>query len=152
MKKDLTKIISDQFGDLPSYHKSLIKDSWRRAGINIDNFQELYKRYINATECDKCKKTFVKRNQRCLDHDHSTGFFRHFLCRQCNSKYYVSNYKNNKTGYKNIVFHEVNGQQYFRVGINYDKKCIAKHFNITKYDIEDAVKWRDAKRLELQID
>ena len=152
MKKDTNKILSDQFGDLPFYHKSLMKDSWKRSGINLDNFQELYKNYVNATKCEKCEKTFEKRNQRCLDHDHSTGEFRHFLCRACNSKYYVSDYKNNSTGYRNIVLQEVNNSQYFRVGINHDKKCIVKYFNITKFDIEDVVAWRDAKRLELQID
>tara|TARA_R110000803_G_scaffold43672_2_gene92961 strand:+ start:325 stop:519 length:195 start_codon:yes stop_codon:yes gene_type:complete len=61
-------------------------------------------------------------------------------------------YKNNTSGYPNIVLHEINGDLYFRVTVNYDKQPIVKSFNIHKYEIEDAVAWRDAKRIELGID
>ena len=38
-----------------------------------------------------------------------------------------------------------------KVTVNNDKQPIVKSFNIHKYEIEDAVAWRDAKRIELGI-
>jgi hypothetical protein len=148
----ITETFTDQFGELHKYHKTAMKDSWRRHGINLDDFDNLYKNYLQATDCAKCNKVFQKRSDRCCDHNHSTGYFRHFLCRACNSKYYMPTYKNNTSGYPNIVLHEINGDLYFRVTVNYDKQPIVKSFNIHKYEIEDAVAWRDAKRIELGID
>ena len=41
----ITTIYSDQFGELHKYHKTAMKDSWRRHGINLDDFDNLYNFY-----------------------------------------------------------------------------------------------------------
>ena len=35
--------------------------------------------FIEQTNCWKCDKEFDKKGDRCLDHDHSTGFIRNIL-------------------------------------------------------------------------
>ena len=58
--------------------------SWKYAGVIHDNFEELYNKYLDTTECDVCKYVFDESNWRCMDHDHDTGLFRQFLCYKCN--------------------------------------------------------------------
>jgi len=66
-----------------SYKARTLKN-WRRTGLNIDNIDELYNKYIYCKECDWCCKPFESRNDRQMDHCHISGEFRGFLCRQCN--------------------------------------------------------------------
>ena len=70
---------------LYKYHKCKTLDDWRRCGLNMDNFDEIYERYIYCKECEWCYKPFKTRRDRCMDHCHLTGEFRGVLCHQCNS-------------------------------------------------------------------
>ena len=146
------RITQDQFGELKPYHKSMTKDSWRRNGVNIDQFEMLYKCYLMATNCGKCSKTFNKRSERCLDHNHTTGEFRYFLCRSCNSKYYRSNYISNTSGHRNIVEHDIHGISYYRMSIRHDGEDFVKSFNKQKYSIEDVIEYRDTVRSNFGLD
>jgi hypothetical protein len=62
---------------------------WKRSGLVCDDYNELYDKYIIAENCEECNVKFEERNgmnKRCMDHDHTTGLFRNFLCRSCNLK------------------------------------------------------------------
>ena len=62
--------------------------NWKFHGLKCDDYDELYDKYIIAEFCEECEVKFEGngKNQRCMDHEHSTGLFRNFLCKSCNSK------------------------------------------------------------------
>ena len=69
--------------------KNRIK-KWKSRGVICDDFDTIYERYINTTNCDLCYAELVEglygRYKKCLDHDHSTGEFRNILCNVCNTR------------------------------------------------------------------
>ena len=68
----------------PQGHKSLIIANWKTRGLIHDDYNALYESYLQATNCNACKSEFKDSTDRCMDHDHTTGLFRQFLCRCCN--------------------------------------------------------------------
>ena len=65
------------------------KHEWKRHGVNIDDFEEMYKRHISITNCEVCNclLTIDKKitpTTKCLDHNHITGYYRHTICNNCN--------------------------------------------------------------------
>jgi len=65
--------------------KSRCKARWKHRGVDISNFDEIYTRYCEATECEICKKVFTgKKGEKCLDHCHNTKQVRNIVCRHCN--------------------------------------------------------------------
>jgi hypothetical protein len=59
--------------------------SWKRKGLIHDDYSKLYDDYLKCTQCDVCEKEFKTRRDKCMDHDHTTGLFRQFLCQSCNT-------------------------------------------------------------------
>ena len=66
--------------------KTTLKATWKYYGLNMENFEEIYERYINAIFCDICECVLEGngRNKKCMDHDHDTGEFRNIVCNYCN--------------------------------------------------------------------
>ena len=60
--------------------------NWKQRGLIHDDYHALYEKYINTDKCDVCNKVFENTTDKCMDHDHETGLFRHVLCRSCNTK------------------------------------------------------------------
>ena len=65
-------------------HKSSTLNHWRSRGLNMDNVDEIYERYIYCKDCEWCCKPFKSSRDRQMDHCHLTCEFRGILCQQCN--------------------------------------------------------------------
>jgi hypothetical protein len=68
----------------PAGKKSHTIASWKYQGIIHDDYDALYDSYLEATHCNACKSEFKNSFDRNADHNHDTGLFRQFLCRDCN--------------------------------------------------------------------
>ena len=65
--------------------KARCKARWKNRGVDVSNFDEIYKRYSEATECELCNKKFTgKKGEKCLDHCHESKQVRNIVCRNCN--------------------------------------------------------------------
>ena len=130
--------------ELPKDHKSSKKKYWKWVGVNMDNFDEIYNRYINSSQCELCDKIYDKQRDRCLDHCHTTGKFRNVVCQKCNAlKKDNDKKKNNTSGYKNIT---VCKDPLYKNGICYVVKFIRNRKKIyykRNTTLEDAILFRD---------
>jgi len=87
-----------------SYKKRYCKANWFRKGFN-DNFDIVFDKWINSTNCEKCGCEYTKDNVKCMDHCHITGKFRNILCNGCNTRMLDrKKQSNNISGHKNISF------------------------------------------------
>ena len=90
----------------PNGKKSCCISKWKHQGL-IDDYETIYDRYVNTTNCDLCNVFLEGRgsNKKCMDHDHRTGLFRMVLCNKCNSMMPDrKKNKNNTSGHKGIDF------------------------------------------------
>tara|TARA_R110000824_G_scaffold181215_6_gene361960 strand:+ start:159 stop:605 length:447 start_codon:yes stop_codon:yes gene_type:complete len=79
-------------------------NEWKRRGLITDDFNLIYNRWINSTNCELCNHNYSE-SQKCMDHSHTTGEFRSICCNKCNSNMLdISIKKNNTSGHKNISF------------------------------------------------
>jgi len=72
-------------------YKQRKRHSWEQQGLNMDNFEEIFKRYYETDNCDFCGIKLVMGIKmcavsKCMDHDHNTGEFRNILCSPCNTR------------------------------------------------------------------
>jgi len=77
--------------ELTSKDKKRIS-SWKRQGINTTDWNDVLKRYNNATTCERCCETFkyfniTKMSNKVLDHNHNKIYnnIRGIICRGCNN-------------------------------------------------------------------
>ena len=62
---------------------------WKHQGLICDDYDLLYEAYLKSTNCEECSCEYSEYGNgigrfRCMDHDHTTGLFRNFLCNPCN--------------------------------------------------------------------
>ena len=125
-------------------HKAITKRSWKKHGLIMDNFEEIYNKYIYATHCQLCNKQFTNTRDRQMEHCHATGQFRNITCCKCNHlKADVKLARHNTSGYKGISKQiDKSFKQGFRwvfqVKINGKRKSIK-----SSVDFEKLVKFAD---------
>jgi len=84
-KKDYQK----EYRKTPTGYKTTKKTQWKAFGLNMNNFESIFKRYMQTSNCDNCKVLLTidrisTKTTKCMDHDHQTGEFRNVLCHCCN--------------------------------------------------------------------
>ena len=81
---------TNNYQKTPIGHKVKTKSQWKRMGLNMENFEDIYKKVMNTTHCDFCNVLLEigkpSKYSRCMDHCHTTGEFRNVLCNICNIK------------------------------------------------------------------
>ena len=79
-----------------------------------------------------------------MDHDHTTGLFRNFLCNRCNTQRLDDNTlnKNNTSGHKNISFSKTENKWRYATQLYIPElkttKYISRYFNT----LEEAIKFK----------
>ena len=126
---------------------------WRHKGLVLTSKEEgleIYDRYINSLNCEKCGNEYTSTRDRNMDHCHliddKFGYFRNVLCRSCNIKRKDRNNKDNTSGYigicKNINKKCKQGFRWdFRAYINKKRKTIKTSINYDKL-VEFADNWK----------
>jgi len=88
--KEKNKQYQQKYRKTPSGEKAFRKGSWKYIGLDMDNFEEVYQRYLDTTNCDKCNVLLTNgehcKTTKCMDHCHYTNKFRRVLCLSCNSQ------------------------------------------------------------------
>ena len=71
--------------------KAEVIGDWRQRGLILTSKEEgdeIYNRYINSTQCEKCGYKYKSSRDRQMDHSHDIndkyGYFRNVLCQSCN--------------------------------------------------------------------
>tara|TARA_R110002072_G_scaffold75175_1_gene177295 strand:- start:44 stop:490 length:447 start_codon:yes stop_codon:yes gene_type:complete len=59
------------------------KYNWKETD---DRFEFIFNKWYDSTNCELCNKEFIKKNDKCADHEHNTGTFRSVCCNNCNTK------------------------------------------------------------------
>ena len=132
--------------ELNKQHKTNTKYSWKKYGMifTLEEFEEIYKKYIYSTNCELCDVLFPNSRNRHLDHDHLTGKIRNIVCNKCNhQKQDRKSYKETNTGEKHIS--KAKNKRYkqgygFQIKITRDGKHILHRMRKT---LEDAIIVRD---------
>jgi len=80
-----------EYQKTPNIKKTIAICSWKKIGLISEDYDALYQKYIESTNCEECNCEFGKYGDgtgtwRCMDHDHESGLFRNFLCCACNIK------------------------------------------------------------------
>ena len=145
--------MSDMFGVLPKGHKWKFKYKWKSRGLITDDFDAIYDRYINSTNCEKCGNEYKNRRDKQMDHSHNTGEFRNMLCLKCNHITDRQAQKNNTSGHVNIHsrFDKTTNKYYWVIITQINGKTYsfrrAKHI----WTLEEVVAQRDAMLEDLGI-
>tara|TARA_R110000765_G_scaffold419132_1_gene523072 strand:- start:188 stop:664 length:477 start_codon:yes stop_codon:yes gene_type:complete len=89
-------------------YKLSIISKWKYHKL-IGDYDAIYERYKNTTNCDLCKALLTKYRkggrQKQMEHNHFNGEFRNIVCHTCNvGKTDRAKPRDNTSGYKNIHY------------------------------------------------
>jgi len=76
-----------------SKHQAYTICNWKRQGLicrEDETCKDIYSFVMSIENCNLCNVKFndeVHNEKRCMDHNHSTGFFRQVLCHKCNKQF-----------------------------------------------------------------
>ena len=88
-----------------SKHQGNAIRNWKRRGLICregETYKDIYSLYMNTDFCNQCSVKFndeVRNLNRCMDHSHDTGYFRHVLCNKCNMGFDRKLPSHSKTGH-----------------------------------------------------
>jgi len=126
---------------------------WRNRGLVLSSKEEgyeIYERYINSTNCEKCGNKYTSIRDRHMDHAHliddKYGYFRNILCHSCNQKRRDKLMQTNTSGYSGIyksIKKDCKQGFYweFRVSINKKRKTIQSSVDYDKL-VKFAENWK----------
>ena len=117
-----------KWGATPKGKKSRTISGWKLQGL-IGDYDEIYERYMNTTNCDLCNVLLTKErksgNQKHMDHCHRTNLFRNIVCMRCNSSDTTrAKNKNQIHGHKGLTF--VKKKQLWSYRNQHKGKCFKK--------------------------
>ena len=94
-----------EYRKTPNGKKSHQISNWKSNGL-VGDYELIYSRYINTTNCDDCNILLTTDGKsittKCMDHNHTTNEFRNILCKNCNSKKREN--QKNFSGHRGIYF------------------------------------------------
>ncbi len=136
--------IQKQYRQSDKGKKTDRKHCWKQRGVVFDNdFEEIYDRYINSSQCELCNKVYKNSQDKCLDHCHTTGKFRNVVCQNCNVIRDVKVRVDNKLKEKYI---SKQMSKCYKQGYCYTiiiKRNTKKILSTKRTTLEDAIKCRD---------
>jgi len=84
------KLMMKKYRESEAGIKSARISCWKQMGVISDDYDVLYTKYKETTQCEECNVELVEgnkgKNKKTLDHDHKTGAFRNIVCCSCNVK------------------------------------------------------------------
>ena len=92
-----------------STHQQTMIYSWTKGGLVLregESYKGIYAFVMSIDNCAQCSVKFntdVHNEKRCMDHCHSTGYFRQVLCQKCNKQF--DRVIKSKTGHRWISPH-----------------------------------------------
>ncbi len=91
INKEKNKEKRREYLQTPAGKKSSRIQRWKTLGVLHDDYDTLYKEYLETDRCDICGVNLTEdkrktKTTKCLDHDHETGFVRNIVCHSCNIK------------------------------------------------------------------
>jgi hypothetical protein len=117
-----------KYNQRPEHKKKLKIKTWEKRGL-IGDYDIIYDKWLNATNCDICKKKFNK--DKCMEHNHQTGEFRSICCYYCNNNM-LDNKKVGNNKYKNIYTEKLDKYSYYTYRKTYYGKQYKKRFKTLK--------------------
>ena len=118
-----------------SHHQAMTINNWKRYGLICregETYKDIYSYVMSIDNCEICSVKFnddVYNEKRCMDHDHSSGYFRQVLCMKCNHGF---DRQDNKLGHRWIsVLIRKSKKRRTQVSFRYQRKGFKKKTSVS---------------------